>query len=133
MVSHDRYFINRVANRIVYLQNKQFIMEKGNYEDFSKLHDITNNAFTFALKKEDKETIKKEVVKKDTSNKQIAKEKAKIEKEIENKMLKLEELNLLINDETQEYNWVEYKKLADEIKEIEEEIEILMLKLDSFN
>lgn len=133
MVSHDRYFINRVANRIVYLQNKQFIMEKGNYEDFSKLHDITNNAFTFALKKEDKETIKKEVVKKDTSNKQIAKEKAKIEKEIENKMLKLEELNLLINDETQEYNWVEYKKLADEIKEIEEEVEILMLKLDSFN
>lgn len=133
MVSHDRYFINRVANRIVYLQNKQFIMEKGNYEDFSKLHDITNNAFTFAIKKEDKETIKKEVVKKDTSNKQIAKEKAKIEKEIENKMLKLEELNLLINDETQEYNWVEYKKLADEIKEIEEEIEILMLKLDSFN
>ena len=133
MVSHDRYFINRVANRIVYLQNKQFIIEKGNYEDFSKLHDITNNAFTFALKKEDKEVYKKEVVKKDNSAKQNAKEKAKIEKLVENKMLELEELNLLINDETKEYNWVEYKELADKIKVLEEETEELMLKLETFN
>ena len=133
MVSHDRYFINRVANRIVYLQNKQFIMEKGNYEDFSKLHDITNNAFTFALKKEDKESYKKEVVKKDNSAKQNAKEKAKLEKLIENKMLELEELNYLINDESKEYNWVEYKELGDKIKLLEEEIEELMLKIETFN
>ena len=76
---------------------------------------------------------KKEVVKKDNSSKQNAKEKAKIEKLVENKMLELEELNLLINDETKEYNWVEYKELADKIKVLEEEIEELMIKLETFN
>ena len=85
------------------------------------------------IKKEDKEVYKKEVVKKDNSSKQNAKEKAKIEKLVENKMLELEELNLLINDETKEYNWVEYKELADKIKVLEEEIEELMLKLETFN
>ena len=52
MVSHDRYFVNRVANKIIYLHNKKFIIENGNYEEFSKLHDIQNDSFTYLIKKE---------------------------------------------------------------------------------
>ena len=54
MVSHDRYFVNRVANRIIYLHNKKFIMEKGNYESFSMLHDISELDFVSMVKQKNK-------------------------------------------------------------------------------
>lgn len=132
MVSHDRYFVNRVANKIIYLQNKQFIIEEGNYEEFSKTHDITNAQFTYMLKKEDKEK-KDEVIKPKRVSTNSAKEKIKIEKEIEKLMLELEELNEKISNEDASYNWVEYKEIDEQIKQIEEKIESLMLKLENLN
>ena len=36
MVSHDRYFINKVATRIVYLEDKQLISYVGNYDDYKE-------------------------------------------------------------------------------------------------
>ena len=130
MVSHDRYFVNRVANKIIYLHNKEFIIENGNYEEFSKIHDITNEAFTYLTKKEKKENVVKEV-KKPNYNKE--KEKQKIEKEIDKLMATLETLNNQLNDENASYNWVEYKELHDQIQEIEEKIEELMINLENLN
>ena len=132
MVSHDRYFVNRVANKIIYLQNKQFIIEEGNYEEFSKIHDITNVQFTYMLKKEEKEK-KDEVIKPKRVSTNSSKEKMKIEKEIEKLMLELEELNEKISNEEASYNWVEYKEIDEQIKQIEEKIESLMLKLEKLN
>ena len=132
MVSHDRYFVNRVANRIIYLHDKHFIFEEGNYEDFSKLHEISNGQFTFMLKKEDK--IKKDdVVKYKKPSNNTAKEKIKIEKEIDKLMVDLDQLNSKISDESQAYNWLEYKEMDEQIKEIEEKIESLMLKLENLD
>ena len=34
MISHDRYFINKVATRIVNINNKKFISYLGNYDDY---------------------------------------------------------------------------------------------------
>ena len=132
MVSHDRYFVNRVANKIVYLHDKKFIFEEGNYENFTKLHDINNEAFTYLTKKEKSDEVKVKVVK-DNSNKASKKEKEKLEKEIENLMNKLDELNEQLLDEEIASDWVRYRTLAHESKEIEEKIEELMLKLDTFN
>ena len=132
MVSHDRYFVNRVANKIIYLHDKKFIIEKGNYEHFSSIHDITNSQFTFMLKKENKE--KKEIVEKTKKNNASSnKEKVKIEKEIDKLMMVLEELNNQISNDEVSYNWIEYKNLEDQIKETEEKIEELMLKLENLN
>ena len=130
MVSHDRYFVNRVANKIVYLHDRKYIIEQGNYEEFSKLHNISDGSFTFMLKKEQKEEKKKEVVKKVNNS---SKEKVKIEKEIEKLMIQLEEENEKLADETKSYNWVEYKEMNDKIKELEEKIEVLMLKLENLD
>ena len=130
MVSHDRYFVNRVANKIIYLHDKNFIIEEGNYENFSSLHNISDGSFTFMLKKEQK-VEKKEVVKKVSINKD--KEKAKIEKEIDKLMVELEAENEKLSDSEKEYNWVEYKQMHDKIKEIEEKIEVLMLKLENLD
>ena len=130
MVSHDRYFVNRVANKIIYLHDKNFIIEEGNYENFSSLHNISDGSFTFMLKKEQK-VEKKEVVKKVSINKD--KEKAKIEKEIDKLMIELETENEKLSDSEKQYNWVEYKQMHDKIKEIEEKIEVLMLKLENLD
>ena len=130
MVSHDRYFVNRVANKIIDLHDKNFIIEEGNYENFSSLHNISDGSFTFMLKKEQK-VEKKEVVKKVTINKD--KEKAKIEKEIDKLMIELEAENEKLSDSEKQYNWVEYKQMHDKIKEIEEKIEVLMLKLENLD
>ena len=130
MVSHDRYFVNRVANKIIYLHDKNFIIEEGNYENFSSLHNISDGSFTFMLKKEQK-VEKKEVVKKVSINKD--KEKAKMEKEIDKLMIELEAENEKLSDSEKQYNWVEYKQMHDKIKEIEEKIEVLMLKLENLD
>jgi ABC-type multidrug transport system ATPase subunit len=130
MVSHDRYFVNRVANKIIYLHDKNFIIEEGNYENFSSLHNISDGSFTFMLKKEQK-VEKKEVVKKVSVNKD--KEKAKIEKEIDKLMIELEVESENLSDSEKQYNWLEYKQMHDKIKEIEEKIEVLMLKLENLD
>ncbi|MDQ2084899.1 ABC-F family ATP-binding cassette domain-containing protein [Herbivorax sp. ANBcel31] len=51
VVSHDRYFINKLATRIIYLDNTSSnINYKGNYQDFLSYRDKIN---TFEQKKED--------------------------------------------------------------------------------
>ncbi|MCI5745431.1 MAG: ATP-binding cassette domain-containing protein [Erysipelotrichaceae bacterium] len=129
MVSHDRYFINRVANKIIYIHDKKYIIEDGNYENFIKNHDILNTSFSYLTKKETKD-VKKEVVKKPVNNK---KEKEKLEALIEKKMSELDDLNEKLLDENQQYNWIEYKQIHDEIKEKEEEIDDLMRKLEKLD
>ena len=84
MVSHDRYFINRVANKIIYLQNKKFIIEPGNYEHFLSLHQIENNQFTYALKKQKNDSKEKNLLNEKKENK---KEIEKIEKEMLKKVV----------------------------------------------
>ena len=36
MVSHDRYFINKVSTRIIYIENKKLISYIGNYDDYKR-------------------------------------------------------------------------------------------------
>ncbi len=129
MVSHDRYFINRVANKIIYLQNQEFIIEEGNYEHFLTLHKIENNRFSFAIKANEK--IKKEIkevaIKKKSSKKDIE----KIEKEI---LKKEEALNLLqekMNDEEGQYDWLQYRQMEEEVQQIELELHDLLIKLEN--
>ena len=36
IVSHDRYFINKIANKIIYFKNNKLISFAGNYDNFLK-------------------------------------------------------------------------------------------------
>lgn len=128
MVSHDRYFINRVANKIIYLQNKNFIIEEGNYEHFCTIHNIENNAFTFGVKTQKKEnSVSKETPIKKSNKKEIE----KIEKQIIQKEDLLNKLNKKLNNEQANYDWLEYKELQDEIEKIELELHDLLIKLEN--
>ena len=97
------------------------------------LDDFGKGAFSFVIFEgmDDKDVVKvKEKISKPINNN---KEKAKIEKQIDALMNELEELNNQMNDNENNYDWVEYRTLAHKIKEKEEEIEQLMLKIDSLS
>ncbi len=126
MVSHDRYFINRIANKIVYIQNKSFIIENGNYEDFTLLHKIEANAFK-TTKKENKNKEKPKTNKTKSNKNEITKieqEINQIEKEIKLRQDK-------ISDTTTQYRWDEYKQMAKEIEDLETTLNELLVKLES--
>ena len=36
MISHDRYFINKIATRIIMIENKKLVSYIGNYEDYKR-------------------------------------------------------------------------------------------------
>ena len=132
MVSHDRFFVNRVANKILYLQNGHFILEEGNYDDFCKLHDIQNSSSLQNVKKNKDLSlpIKKE---KKIPNVSLEKQRKKIEKEIEELMIQLDNENQKISDFEVQYNWLEYKEMQEKIEELEDQIELLMNKLEKLD
>ena len=46
LISHDRYFINKVATRIVYLEDKKLVSYVGNYDDYKKTKERQNKIST---------------------------------------------------------------------------------------
>ena len=36
VISHDRYFINKIATRIVYIESQKLINYIGNYDDYKR-------------------------------------------------------------------------------------------------
>ena len=36
VISHDRYFINKIATRIVYIENKKLVNYIGNFDDYKR-------------------------------------------------------------------------------------------------
>lgn len=128
VISHDRYFINEVADFILYLSKEKNIFFEGNYDDFKLKYDESN--IVQEIKKEDK---KEELV-----FDELPKEKEKLSKnaisQINSRIAEIEEslenLDLLINEE------LDYKKIDEYVKEKEElEIEYfdLLNKLDGHN
>ncbi len=126
MVSHDRYFINRVANKIIYIQNKHFIIEEGNYSHFIELHEIENNHFMLNTpKKKDKNS---NFVQKNKDNK---KEKSQIELKINQIEQQIQELQGQMNDVETQYHWSEYQEMSNKIETLENELYDLLIKLDN--
>lgn len=43
MISHDRYFINKIATRILMIENKKLVSYVGNYEDYKRVKEKESN------------------------------------------------------------------------------------------
>ena len=117
-VSHDRYFIDSIANKILYFSNKKSYYHEGNYETFK---EIINELDT------PKEEIK-------TFNKTKEKTPSKVNQKdkLEKKLKQIEEkIEFLKQEEWKEENYNDYKKMKDlenQIKELEIEYEDLLLQ-----
>ena len=120
-VSHDRHFVDEIANKILYFTNKKSYFHEGSYKEFKELE-----ANLFNLDNEVKEEpVKKEIpVKRTHTGGSTSK--------LEEKIAKLEEkIKFWKEEEFKEENYTypdKMKKLDEQIKKASDELELLTLE-----
>ena len=123
-VSHDRYFVSRFANRIIYLENGKYMDFKGSYEDFlayRESHPIVHDLPVEQPKE------KKEKPKPKGGTKNLAKKLATLEREIAQLEAKSAEL-----DEQMNAAAADPSKLMELIAQKEEAETMLMEKMEEW-
>lgn len=135
-VSHDRYFINQTATRILELAGKQFFRYIGNYDYYLDKKDTLHAAANYNEKDTTSSTGTNTVSENKLSWQQQKEQQAQIRK-IENEIKKCEtsisklearneEIDALLVQEDIYTNVEELVKLNNEKKEIETQLEALM-------
>ena len=118
-VSHDRYFVERFATRVIYLENGKYIDFTGSYADFLNYRERLK-ASEPLIQKQPKE--KKEKPKQKGGTKNISKRLNVLEREITNLENEQAELDELINQSAADAN-----KLM-ELLSKKEELEMSLLE-----
>lgn len=117
-VSHDRYFVERFATRIIYLENGSYIDYSGNYSDFLNYRERLKEAKP-VLRSETKP--KKEKSKQKGGTKNISKRLNILERDIEKLETEQKDIDNMINEIA-----ADHQKLMEILKQ-KEEIEIKLL------
>lgn len=150
-VSHDRYFVNKIADSLLIFEKDKVTYFSGTYEEYRRKskeqEEIAENAVI--LEKTRNTNIKYAVQENDisasSSNKKensyfINKEKnkmknkiSKLESEIEEKEKQIETLQKEMLQEEISTDYVKLKELQDKIQELNNEIESKMLEWEEIN
>ena len=123
-VSHDRYFVNKIADCILEFEKGKVTFFDGNYEDYMQTKTLKYNQETSNIPKEVKQ--EKKTNNDYFINKENNKTKAKInklEKEIEEKENKVKDLQKEMLKEEYSTDYVKLKEIQDEIHQLNQEIE----------
>ncbi len=126
-ISHDRYFINKIGERIIAIESKTFKSYPGNYDDYKNVI-----AETVSFKALAEPVLKKEItkiVKVDEGNKNVEAEKLKLERKVEYLEEEIKKLDLDMADESlnyEELNQLYYKK-EQLSKELDETMELWLV------
>lgn len=117
-VSHDRYFVRKIASRIIAFENNTIEYYNGGYDYY--MEKRPKKVEEVIIKKE---TNKKEKVKKVDNLSEIKKEYKALEKEI----MKLEKEKTSINEEMMNIydDYIKMSELNERLKEIEKDLESL--------
>lgn len=121
-ISHDRYFINSLASRIIELENGQLKSYDGDYEYYKKEKEKIKKAEKPDVKPS--AAVKKDKKKSVTIPKKTIPDKKKIEEEIDGLEKKLMDLEAAVTEYSCDYQKLE--ELYNKKKEIQESIEKLM-------
>ena len=133
VVSHDRYFINQTASRILELTNTKIINYLGNYDYYEEKCEELTKTYAPAIEKE-------KIVTSTSSGKQDYLERkaeaartrklkndiSKVEKEIKEKEDRLNELDELLADPAVSTNSAKLNEISKEQNEISERLDELM-------
>ncbi len=150
LVTHDRYFIKKFAEKIFYLENKKMIYYPGNYDDFifyinNRLSAGEKGSLTKVKSKDNNKNYKKELRRERAQIRQmISGERKKLTKKIKECEEKIEYLENRLKDiESQLYSAEiysdpdkaaalnkEYKKLKPELEEYYNEWDKLQHSLE---
>jgi ATP-binding cassette, subfamily F, member 3 len=132
-VSHDRYFINRIATRVVELANNEFTNYLGDYDYF--LEKKAEMDAVEALKQAQKQASEelgsdKKRYEQDKETKRLERQRNRRIEEIEQKVEELEETVLeketLLADPAVYEDYEKVQELNESIKAMQQEIETLM-------
>ncbi|MBU3146235.1 ABC-F family ATP-binding cassette domain-containing protein [Clostridium sp. CF012] len=135
-VSHDRYFLDRVSEKIFSFEgNEKIIQFVGNYSEYQEYIEKNSNLLqdNSIVIKEDKKT-KNYDAQKDKPLKFTFKEQKEfqeIDEKIEEKEAELEEMNKKINGGSSDFEYLQ--KLVGQQKEIVAELEHLMVRWTYLN
>ena len=132
-VSHDRYFVNKIADSILAFEQEGVIYFKGNYDEYCKYKDNINVENISEKKIDDKEKKTNNQYFKDKENARRKNRIKKLEIEIEEGENKIKLLKLEMEDTNNCTDYMKLKELQEKIQEIEQEIENKMLEWEELN
>ena len=129
LVSHDRHFITRVANKIWWIEDQEIKEYPGTYQEFAWWWDKNNKGQEHS-EKEVKPTKKKEITRQRTNNEdqKAAKELENIEQQIESLEINIKLLETKMTDPRIYENPHEYEKVNMEHNLKKQELEKMMEK-----
>ncbi len=141
-VSHDRYFINSVATRVIALHDNKFIDFVGNYDYYLEKKDllfslykkekISNNSPDYYEKKNDGAADYKEMKALLAKERKIKNEISKIEDEISKKEEKKDKIMEEMADPANARDSTKLMSLQKELDEVTAELEGLYAKWESY-
>lgn len=117
VISHDRYFINQIVDKIFYINNNQYQIFDGDYEQY------------LSLKNEQKQEKIRVKQKKVVAKKEIKRNTKKLEKELENLELEKEQLAALVLQEEVYSDWQKLGEIQNDIALIDQKISDLYEEL----
>ena len=133
-VSHDRYFVNKIADSLLVFESNKVTYFNGKYDEYIRKKEESND------KEDNTLNIQEKNIKKENNpyfiNKEINKMKnkiAKLEKEIENRE---EEIKLIQNEMMKEEistDYIKLKELEEKVQSINKEIEEKMIEWEQVN
>ena len=118
-VSHDRYFIDRFANRVWMLENQQVTDFKGDYESFKEKRERIA-ALQQQVKQPEPKEEKKEKPKRSGGTKMLEKQVAAAEREVEKAEIRMDELTQEIEANSADY--LKLQELCEQRNALEEEL-----------
>lgn len=125
-ISHDRFFINKLAERICEIENKKIVDYPGNYEYYKeKKNEFKKNKIVTSNKEKERKPKNKEITEKQVSNNRI-----KEAETLENKVQELESRLKIISSEMNN-NGSEYDRLIElenEKVRIQAELDLIIQK-----
>jgi ATP-binding cassette subfamily F protein 3 len=133
-VSHDRYFVNKIANSILAFEDDRVVYFKGNYEEYRQ--DRETREVEENVEEKTKEPKKKSANNVYLQNKEKARKQnksKKLESQIEQKEEQIKLLKQEMEKEEILTDYIKLKELQDKIERIEGEIECQMLEWEALN
>lgn len=116
-ISHDRYFINKVATRIIELTPNKAISHNGNYDAYINSTEIQQEA---------KQTVTTEAKKNLAISRKQRNEIKKVEKEISTLESEIEDLSIQLQTEEIINDYTRYNDITDKIHTLETRLETLL-------
>ncbi len=127
-ISHDRYFVNKIANIVVEMRDKKLVKYNGNYNYY--VNEREKEKIKIDKQKSKNINSNKKNSKNKKSNKRQSKKKIKQKKEYEKRIYTLEEKIEDIDDRMQENasNHNKLEELYNEKVELQNELDIVLEK-----